>query len=123
MELLGENLSELRRRQENGKFSMLTTLKLGMQMLRAIESVHLLGYLHRDIKPSNFVVGKKKFFYFLLYKKGYGLNKRNNIFLIDFGLARRYLLPNSNEVRPSRDTTGFRGTARYASINSHLSRV
>jgi tau tubulin kinase len=109
MELLGENLSELRRRQENGKFSMLTTLKLGMQMLRAIESVHLLGYLHRDIKPSNFVVG-------------YGLNKRNNIFLIDFGLARRYLLPNSNEVRPSRDTTGFRGTARYASINSHLSR-
>jgi len=51
MELLGENISELRRRQPNEQFSMLTTLKLGMQMLVAIEAVHDLGYLHRDIKP------------------------------------------------------------------------
>jgi serine/threonine protein kinase len=51
MELLGENISELRRKQPGGKFSMLTTCKLGMQMLRAIEAVHELGYLHRDIKP------------------------------------------------------------------------
>ena len=40
-------------------------------------------------------------------------------FIIDFGLARRYVLSNG-EVRPPRESTGFRGTARYASINSHL---
>lgn len=108
MELLGENISELRRRQPNGRFSMLTTLKMGMQMLKAIEHVHDLGYLHRDIKPSN-------------YAMGLAPAKRHNCYLIDFGLARRYVLPNG-EVRPARDATGFRGTARYASINSHQSK-
>eukprot|EP01132_Coremiostelium_polycephalum_P003332 gene3332-4177_t len=108
MELLGENLSELRRRQIDGKFSMSTTLKLGIQMIQSLEAIHDLGYLHRDVKPSNFAIGL-------------AANKRNITYLIDFGLARRYVLP-SGEIRPPRETTGFRGTARYASINSHLSK-
>jgi len=108
MELLGENLSELRRKQADGKFSLLTTLKLGQQMLKAIEAVHAFGYLHRDIKPSNFTMGL-------------GPTKKRSVFLIDFGLARRYILPNG-EVRSPRNASGFRGTARYASINSHLSK-
>eukprot|EP01119_Soliformovum_irregulare_P002945 TRINITY_DN1319_c1_g2_i2.p1 TRINITY_DN1319_c1_g2~~TRINITY_DN1319_c1_g2_i2.p1 ORF type:complete len:469 (-),score=119.60 TRINITY_DN1319_c1_g2_i2:337-1743(-) len=106
MELLGENLSELRRRQVDGKFSIATTLRLGIQMLLAIEASHELGYLHRDIKPSNFVMGDGA--------------KRNTVFMIDFGLSRRYVL-NNGEIRQARDSTGFRGTARYASIHSHLS--
>jgi len=104
MELLGDNLSELRRNQPAGRFSISTTLKLGTHMIRAIEAVHEMGYIHRDIKPSNFVMGL-------------GSKKRTG-FLIDFGLARRYMLPDGR-VRPARETTGFRGTARYASINSH----
>eukprot|EP01112_Ceratiomyxa_fruticulosa_P016995 TRINITY_DN5216_c0_g2_i2.p1 TRINITY_DN5216_c0_g2~~TRINITY_DN5216_c0_g2_i2.p1 ORF type:complete len:522 (-),score=74.99 TRINITY_DN5216_c0_g2_i2:62-1627(-) len=108
MELLGENLSELRRRQPDGRFSMGTTIKLGKQMLSALECVHDLGYLHRDVKPSNFAMGSVG-------------AKRSVAYLIDYGLARRYLL-SSGEVRPPRDSTGFRGTARYASINSHLSK-
>lgn len=108
MELLGENLSELRRRQPDGRFSLGTALKLGIQMMKALEAVHDLGYIHRDVKPSNYAMGLT------------GV-KRLNAFLIDFGLARRYLLT-SGEVRPPRDSTGFRGTARYASINSHLSK-
>ena len=42
---------------------MTTTLKLGIQMIKGIESVHESGYLHRDVKPSNFAMGllaKKK---------------------------------------------------------------
>ncbi|PRP82100.1 hypothetical protein PROFUN_03790 [Planoprotostelium fungivorum] len=104
MELLGENLSELRRKQPDGCFSMGTTLKLGEQLLRVIQAMHDLGYLHRDIKPSNFAMGLGP--------------KKRNVFVIDFGLSRRFLLPDG-EVRPPRDSTGFRGTARYASIFSH----
>ena len=107
MELLGDNIAELRRLQQ-GHFSMNTTIKLGIQMIKAIESVHNLGYIHRDIKPSNFAMGLS------------GI-KKQTCFLIDFGLARRYMLPDG-EIRPPRDCAGFRGTARYASINSHQSR-
>lgn len=50
MELLGENISELRRRQVSGRFSIVTTGLLALQMIRAIRAAHELGYLHRDIK-------------------------------------------------------------------------
>lgn len=33
------------------KFSMKTTLKLGMALVRALQSIHDLGYVHGDIKP------------------------------------------------------------------------
>ncbi len=43
------------------------------------------------------------------------------MYVIDFGLSRRYVLP-SGKVRPPREQSGFRGTARYASINAHLAK-
>eukprot|EP01126_Amoeba_proteus_P033111 TRINITY_DN3241_c0_g1_i8.p1 TRINITY_DN3241_c0_g1~~TRINITY_DN3241_c0_g1_i8.p1 ORF type:complete len:403 (-),score=80.37 TRINITY_DN3241_c0_g1_i8:36-1148(-) len=106
MNLLGENLSELRKGK---KFSLVVSLKIGLKVIPILESIHALGYVHRDIKPSNFVVGL------------YPPSSRREIFLIDFGLARRFVT-NTGEVRKARDFTGFRGTARYASINSHMCR-
>jgi tau tubulin kinase len=46
---------------------------------------------------------------------------KGRIYLIDFGLARKYRIP-TGEIRPPRKSAGFRGTARYASINSHKSK-
>ena len=54
MELLGRNLAEMRRSQAKGVFSASTTFRLGMQMLKAIQNVHEIGFLHRDIKPVSF---------------------------------------------------------------------
>lgn len=51
MELLGENLSNLRRQQPTHNFSLLTTLMLARQMLRCLREVHERGFIHRDIKP------------------------------------------------------------------------
>lgn len=58
MQLQGKNLAELRRAQPRGAFSLSTTLRLGLQILKAIESIHSVGFLHRDIKPvSDNIVG------------------------------------------------------------------
>jgi tau tubulin kinase len=107
MELLGENLSDLRKKQPDQRFSLQTTLRLGMEMVSAIAHLHSIGFLHRDIKPSNFVMGCG--------------NRSGNLYIIDFGLARRYVGP-SHTIRPPRTSVGFRGTARYASISSHRAR-
>ncbi|XP_018896748.2 tau-tubulin kinase homolog Asator isoform X2 [Bemisia tabaci] len=105
MQLQGKNLAELRRAQPKGAFSLSTTLRLGVQILRAIQSIHQVGFLHRDIKPSNFSIGLR------------GSNARK-VYMLDFGLARQYTVA-SGEVRPPRAAAGFRGTVRYASINAH----
>uniref|UniRef100_A0A7S3GKX4 Protein kinase domain-containing protein n=2 Tax=Palpitomonas bilix TaxID=652834 RepID=A0A7S3GKX4_9EUKA len=108
MELLGENLSELRHRQPDLRFSPSTSMRLGIGMLHSIRNIHDQGYLHRDIKPSNFAIGLSG-------------HRRRQVVMIDFGLARKYRTPNG-DIRPPREVAGFRGTARYASINSHLSK-
>ncbi|KAL6462107.1 hypothetical protein MHYP_G00302520 [Metynnis hypsauchen] len=51
MQLQGRNLADLRRSQPRGTFTMSTTLRLGKQILEAIEAIHSVGFLHRDIKP------------------------------------------------------------------------
>jgi len=43
-----------------------------------------------------------------------------NVFAIDFGLSRRFKTK-EGEVKEPRAYAGFRGTARYASLNSHQS--
>ncbi|CAH1960187.1 unnamed protein product [Acanthoscelides obtectus] len=108
MQLQGRNLAELRRSQPKSAFSLSTTLRLGLQILEAIESIHSVGFLHRDIKPSNFSMGRLPY------------NSRK-VYMLDFGLARQYITA-SGEVRPPRAAAGFRGTVRYASVNAHKNR-
>ncbi|PNF21858.1 Tau-tubulin kinase-like protein Asator [Cryptotermes secundus] len=105
MQLQGKNLAELRRAQPRGAFSLSTTLRLGLQILRAIDSIHQVGFLHRDIKPSNFSVGRLP-------------HNARKVYMLDFGLARQYTTA-TGEVRAPRAAAGFRGTVRYASINAH----
>ena len=57
MSLQGRNLAELRRAQPMSRFSLSTTLRLGIQVLQAIEAIHSVGFLHRDVKPVSFVSG------------------------------------------------------------------
>ena len=51
MALQGPNLADQRRSQPKGVFTHSTSLRLGVQMLKAIRAIHEAGFLHRDIKP------------------------------------------------------------------------
>uniref|UniRef100_A0A0R3RST5 Protein kinase domain-containing protein n=1 Tax=Elaeophora elaphi TaxID=1147741 RepID=A0A0R3RST5_9BILA len=109
MTLVGQSLTDLRKHdptQKIQKFTMGCALSVGMKCLEAIEELHNIGYLHRDIKPGNFAIGRKNL---------------RQIYLLDFGMCRKYLNSQSS-VRNPRRSAGFRGTIRYASISSHISR-
>jgi len=111
MELLGDNLSDLRKKQARGAFSMATVCRLGCEMIDALQAVHGMGVMHRDVKPSNFVLAGR-------HKAAHDHSLANKLFIIDFGLSRKFVTP-EGEIKPPRANAGFRGTARYASVNSH----
>jgi serine/threonine protein kinase len=75
-------------------------------MISRIEYVHDKGFLHRDIKPDNFTLG--------LGPNG------NAVYVIDFGLSKKYRDPRTHQHIPFREGKSLTGTARYSSINTHL---
>lgn len=104
MELLGPSLEKLFNHCHR-KFSMKTVLMLGEKMIRRVEYMHQMCHLHRDLKPDNFVIGS---------------DNGAEIYLIDFGLARRYCQVVDNKVEHVKQVKlqSFTGTARYASISA-----
>lgn len=104
MDLLGDSLEELFNKC-NRKFSMKTVLMIADQILKRVEYVHTRRIIHRDIKPDNFAIGVKK--------------NSHRIFIIDFGLAKKYMSSSGEHIK-YREGKGLTGTARYASINTHL---
>nr|XP_014333586.1 PREDICTED: casein kinase I isoform alpha [Bos mutus] len=84
-----------------GQFGLLLEL-----MISRIEYVHTKNFIHRDIKPDNFLMGIGR--------------HCNKLFLIDFGLAKKYRDNRTRQHIPYREDKNLTGTARYASINAHL---
>ncbi|OWT43391.1 casein kinase I isoform epsilon [Pochonia chlamydosporia 170] len=105
LDLVGPSLEDLFN-YCNRKFSLKTILLLADQLISRIEHIHARSFLHRDIKPDNFLMG--------IGKCG------DQVHIIDFGLSKRYRDPQSGFHIPYRENKDLTGTARYASINSHL---
>lgn len=45
---------------------------------------------------------------------------KNMVYLIDFGLSKRFKDPKSGQHIPYKDGKSLTGTARYASVNTHV---
>ena len=104
MDLLGQNLEDLYNYCAKN-FSLKTILMITIQMIERLKHVHDNHYIHRDIKPENFLIGKD--------------STAKTIYLLDFGLAKRYRDEYTHIHIPLKENRNLTGTARYASCNAH----
>jgi len=75
-------------------------------MVTRIEYFHRMHILHRDVKPDNFLMGRNR--------------NPHLLYIIDYGLAKKYRDSRSLTHIPYREGKNLTGTARYASINTHV---
>lgn len=75
---------------------------ISSMMLYRIRILHQYGYIHNDIKLSNFLLGPT--------------NDEHNVYLIDFGLSKKYIDSKNNHIEMSKNEM-FRGTVSMSSPN------
>ena len=106
MDLLGPSLENILIKNKNN-LPLNKVINYGLQMIDRIEYIHQRHIIHRDIKPENFLINTNK-------------QNKDILYLIDFGLAKRFRNPKTGLHIPYKDGKSLTGTARFASIYTHL---
>ncbi|QDJ95124.1 Ser-Thr protein kinase [Hypsugopox virus] len=82
----------------------ITVLRIGTRILNVLKFLHEHGYAHADIKAANIVLDK---------------DDKNKIYLIDYGLAYRFMI-NNIHVACKRDPKKLHnGTLEFTSLDAH----
>jgi serine/threonine protein kinase len=98
MELLGLSLEAIMR---EGKVEFGTWLRTWKCGLRALETLHGMGYVHRDVKPANLAVDTRE----------------ERVVLFDLGLGKAFLNSKTGEHFPDSDCETLAGTLLFSSLN------
>ena len=99
--LLGKSIIDIFK-ENNNKLNLKDTFMFAIQALERIEYVHSKNFLHRDIKPGNFLVGNPD---------------SSQIYLIDFGNARKYRSSRTGKHLKYNKTNIIFGTISFLSLN------
>ena len=99
--LLGKSIIDIFK-ENNNKLNLKDTFMFAIQALERLEYVHSKNYLHRDIKPGNFLVGNPD---------------SSQIYLIDFGNARKYRSSRTGKHLKYHKTNIIFGTISFLSLN------
>ncbi|CAD6191829.1 unnamed protein product [Caenorhabditis auriculariae] len=99
MDLLSPDIDSIRRQQHQETFTAYTAFNIFIQACRAVQELNALGYIHRDLKLQNFAFGVG--------------DKAKNVFLFDFGIARKFR--DGKHIIPQRHRVPFLGTKLFCS--------
>ena len=102
MQLMDKSLEDILHIRKT--FSIKTTAMVVFQLIGVLHFIHDKNIIHRDVKPDNCVMGSAE------------LNE--NLYLIDFGLAKKYRSSRTLKQYPQTRKKRLTGTARYASIHA-----
>ena len=100
--LLGKSLFDIFNERRK-RLPLADICLISLQIIERIHWVHSKYIIHRDIKPDNFLIGKKD---------------PHIIYLIDFGLSKKYRSSQSGKHIKFSFTGKLTGTVRFASANA-----
>lgn len=101
--------SDLQKIFQTGKhpFSDQVTCNLAIKIIDVLEYIHSQGYAHNDIKAQNLLLG-------------FGKGNEHEVYLVDFGLATKYLRGGEHLEYKADPKKAHDGTIEYTSRDAHI---
>ena len=99
--LLGKTLFEIFIKHKK-PCDLINTCLIAIQIIERLEFIHSKNLIYRDVKPENFMTGIKD---------------PDVLYIIDFGLCKKYRSSKTGKHIQQRDTKNFCGTLIYSSVN------